>query len=352
MKYNKNDTEICITAETTEIADKQFQGFVKLERVTFLGDVIGERAFAGCTELAEVNLLLQRKLNRICSGAFSGCRKLETISACTGVYTVEANAFEGCVRLKEINLTCVTQIGNGAFMGCERLERITLGGSLKKIGARAFAGCDSLKSFEIPDGTAFIGDRAFEGCRGLDSIYIPASVTHIGEKAFAYHKNFVILCDKGSFAEQYAKENDIVCKLNKASDVSAVKTSPRAQGVKRDSKEVFRIDKGTAFIKNNEYRGNTATDIVIPGSVMYIGRSAFFGCNFLRSVIIEGGVMMIGEKAFGGCEKLARVRIPNTVTSIDDNAFQGCRKDLVVECARGSEAEKYAKRYGYAVKYR
>ena len=54
-----------------------------------------------------------------------------------------------------------------------------------------------------------IGDSAFSECSGLTSITILNSVTSIGEHAFDGCRYISIRVHKGSYAEQYAKENKI-----------------------------------------------------------------------------------------------------------------------------------------------
>ena len=61
----------------------------------------------------------------------------------------------------------------------------------------------------IPDGVISIGERAFEDCPMLNEVVIPNSVTSIGEHAFDGCRYISIRVHKGSYAEEYAKENKI-----------------------------------------------------------------------------------------------------------------------------------------------
>ena len=73
----------------------------------------------------------------------------------------------------------------------------------------AFSGCSDLTGVTIPEGVTSIGESAFWGCSGLTSVTIPESVTCIGWEPFWGCKNLTIHTPVGSFAEQYAKENNI-----------------------------------------------------------------------------------------------------------------------------------------------
>ena len=77
------------------------------------------------------------------------------------------------------------------------------------IGDEVFCWCMNPTSVVIPAGVTSIGDKTFWNCRDLTSAVIPGSVTHIGKYAFRNCRFLTIHAPAGSYAERYAKENNI-----------------------------------------------------------------------------------------------------------------------------------------------
>lgn len=169
------------------ITEGVFYNCNSLESITFPDTVeaIREYAFGNCSALKEVKL--SPKLNYIYSYAFSGCASLEKLHLPDSTKQVQRNAFENC----------------------EALTDIILGAGIKNIPSQAFQGCSSLESFILPYQVETIGDDAFKNCTKLKKITIPKATTSISDSAFSYPDKMTIYGVAGSYAEQYAKENDI-----------------------------------------------------------------------------------------------------------------------------------------------
>ena len=123
--------------------------------------------------------------------------------------TISSLAFQGCGSLKEITIPdSVETISNNAF-AYSGLEKINFGNGLKYIDYGAFESCRHLSKVVLPDGLETISNHAFIVCSNLSSITIPDSVTSIGEDVFNYCDDLTIRCTPGSYAETYAKNNNI-----------------------------------------------------------------------------------------------------------------------------------------------
>jgi len=129
-----------------------------------------------------------------------------------GVVLIGAGAFSACNSLTSIMIpNSVTSIGDEAFAWCSGLTSVTIPDSVTSIGNNAFSSCSGLTSIAIPNSITSIGDFAFAGCSGLTSVTIPDSVTSIGKELFFGCGEVILMVSEGSYAEQYAKDNGIVC---------------------------------------------------------------------------------------------------------------------------------------------
>ncbi len=81
-------------------------------------------------------------------------------------------------------------------------------------------------SVKIPNSVTKIGHHAFYCCVDLKSIEIPSSVEHISPFVFEGCKDLTIICEKGSYAEHYAKREGIPVSTDGKALVATSKASP------------------------------------------------------------------------------------------------------------------------------
>ncbi|OJU18621.1 MAG: hypothetical protein BGN88_00600 [Clostridiales bacterium 43-6] len=90
----------------------------------------------------------------------------------------------------------------------------------------------------------------------------------------------------------------------------------------KDRGQQYIFLKDASKIPDREYsRRNDLINIVIPDTVIFIGKQAFSGCKELNSVFIPCSVSDIGSGAFGYCEKLEFLTISEGITKINIDAF-------------------------------
>lgn len=224
---------VMIPEGVTDIGDYAFKNCISLEQVTILKGItnIGRSVFENCNSLESV--ILPEGVKKIDVDAFKSCSSLKSIILPKEIEEIEMDAFRNCSSLENITLPeRIIRIDGGAFMGCSSLENIILPKGMTKVEADTFRDCVNLKNVVILEGITDIEAEAFYGCSNLEKIVLPESVTRIEEAAFYDCKNLksIVIPDSvvemyketfdncpnlsicghtGSYAERYAKENNI-----------------------------------------------------------------------------------------------------------------------------------------------
>lgn len=66
-----------------------------------------------------------------------------------------------------------------------------------------------VKEVILPETVTAVGDLAFSECSSLNKVYFTKNVSYIGKSIFENSPNAVICAPKNSYAEKYAKENNL-----------------------------------------------------------------------------------------------------------------------------------------------
>ena len=192
----------------------------------------------------------------------------------------------------------LTAIGHGAFQACTALTELSLPDTLESIGDAAFASYSALQELTLPDAVETVGDSAFSACDSQQMVRFGKGIHWIGFKAF----------------------------LN----------CPALRSVEMPEK----LETSSSY----------------PPQI--VGR-AFENCPSLERVTLSEGWKEIREYAFYNCPRLKSVTVPSSVVRIQKEAFGFWHddnnalkpktrvKDFVLCGERGSQAEDYAKAYGF-----
>lgn len=129
---------------------------------------------------------------------------------------IPTNAFKGYSNLYAAAFSNVSGVDSGAFEDCKALEHLSFmnGSDPVFIGSSAFKNC-YLTQIELPDNLQSIGAEAFQNT-SLKTIFLGSNIKEIGKDAFWGCKNLLIYCTDGSYAHQYALENNLPFRLSQA----------------------------------------------------------------------------------------------------------------------------------------
>lgn len=228
---------------------------------------------------------------------YLGGYKTESLKLPESVEIIGDYAFSGS-RLSSINIPKgVKKIGKGAFWGSSLIS-VNIPNGVEIIDQETFKDCPSLSLINMPNSVKTISSEAFRGCSSLSSIKIPHSVNFIGDDVFRECSSLPM--ENGA---RYA-------------DVCLTEVW--------DGDTLFIVKAGTRFISSNAFTpsggslnepGWGYSDIVLPGTVEYIGNNAFLGQFELKSINIPSSLGTVGEDVFGKqnsrCLSLETINLSN-----------------------------------------
>lgn len=213
FKYLK---DIRIPENTKIKTDYTFTLCNSLENVTLPACVseIGTEMFNKCTSLRKVNV--SGTITKIGNRAFYECEKLENIDNLMTAESIGGMAFYGCNSLENIIIPeNVKHMYERAFSNCFGLESVEIFGSVPNVTGTVgywdgleFSECGNLKQVILHEGAVGLRDT-FYGCTSLEMIEIPNSVKRIDKNSFYACGKLTIRCYEGSYAETFAKKNNI-----------------------------------------------------------------------------------------------------------------------------------------------
>ncbi len=234
------------------------------------------------------------------------------------------------------------------------------------IGRNAFSSTN-LTSIELPSTITYIDSRAFYSCN-MPKIDIPEGVTSVGSEAFFIsHLTEVMLPETLTSLGDFAFDGSYITSVNIPKNVSSMGECVFAscpnlsevtfeygmtvigEGTFMDDENLTTISEipGTVtYIGESAFCRTMISSINIPKSVTVMGEMAFAECELLSNVTLEEGLTFIGDYAFLSCELLMQINIPSSieviglgaftytglrtltipgsVTSIGEEAFEGC----------------------------
>ncbi|MBE5948270.1 MAG: hypothetical protein E7261_04490 [Lachnospiraceae bacterium] len=234
-------TSVILPESLESVEYRAFYGNDAIENVTFSGGnyIIEPDVFGGCSNLKEVKF--SEGLISIGYEAFYICTSLEKIVFPKSLESLGGRAFEACAALKEVvfpegftgfegNVFVRTAwleekqkespfvIINGVLIDASTaIGKVTVPEGVVIIAEDAFTGKSylgdefnvSIEEVVISDGVSNIASGAFNCCYRLKKVTIPESVVSIGDYAFDFSDLEIIRGKKGSYAESYAKQNNI-----------------------------------------------------------------------------------------------------------------------------------------------
>ena len=257
----------------------------------------------------------------------------------------------------------VTKIADNAFKDKDLIS-ITIPSTITSIGSNAFQSC-SFTSLTIPDSVVTIGFGALRKCNKLEELTIPFAGSSKYASADTAYFGFIFGCENNTYQE-IALTSHIPRTLSTVTITSATSIGERAFAY-CESIDYIHLPNTLSRIDAYAFQKCGIKEIVIPGSINYMGTGVFAWCEKLQKATFEQGVKSIetmtfhlcvalneiyipdsvykiGEYAFWKCTSLTSITIPESVTTISKGAFDDCTNlsSVIFENSTGWKIQGYS----------
>lgn len=313
--------------------------------------VVGEEAFAECSELAHVHfpegidsiaprafyksglsgeLSLPSKLRVVSRQAF-GWTKVTKVTVNSDIIAGKTITQKESASGTTSNYSSIYAVGgNSVFAYCENLSEVVVKEGCTKLEI-GFQHCTSLSKVVLPSTLRQIGHESgnngnyiFEDCSSLRDISLPDNLLSIGYNAFASTSlKEIVIPDNVQYLGTYAFHNCASLK-----DVTMPKQLKQiGQGCFEECSKLSEIE-----IPDNvtevDYKAfadcMSLKTVKFGNSIKTIGRNAFSGCIMLQSAVMPPSLTTLRESAFEGCSNLVKVSIPDYLEEIESSTFKNC----------------------------
>ncbi len=266
--------------------------------------------------------------------AFIGCQDLAEVTLGSSTVKVGTHAFWGCTNLTSLAASALETVDSYAFRYCSALTDIDWGSAIDTVGSFAFANCTALKTLVLPKPAVTVSGSAFAYCSALNSVTLPESLTHLGGEAFRDCKKLTSLTINS--AELTVPDVWIY---------DSAKGAGVFSGAGAQIEDGFAVVFGPSVKYVPAHLFQTACYDDYSGlDVDTYGRSGYDYAH-VGSVQMSAGIAEIGEYAFIGCQELDSVALGSSTTKIGTHAFWGCRELASLTGSVLETVDSYAFRY-------
>ena len=288
---------------------------------------LGNYAFSGCGSMTQVEFDPSCGLLKIGEGCFENCAMLPSLKLPGHVQEIGNLAFQGCTELAEIEMIYPDHKN-------ENEESAPLVGELRKLGQNVFLDCAKLKYIEFPNSyTGVVDVSEFQGCTSLEYIRSGYKDNEAdGSSTFSLKEGDVSGFGWKQFLDQCPKnaegtESKFYLWGRRNSKLHETATGKKIAFKFYDNDMAMHVyEKVVPEIgANGQETGNTATYWVNDNNELVSCKISDALHNLvLPETIGPKNINAIGSGTFQNKCNLEVVTIPASVGSIADSAFSGC----------------------------
>ena len=146
-----------------------------------------------------------KPVTRIGEKCFEDHDELEAVVLPETLEVIGYRAFYGCSKLSGMNIPDTLEQTGGWALAHTGFTSFVFPDGFDSLGYGTFYSSSKLETVILPEGVDSIGENTFRGCSKLQSVTIPCADIEINIKGFEENSKVTIIGVPGSYAEKYAK---------------------------------------------------------------------------------------------------------------------------------------------------
>ena len=171
-----------------------------------------------------------KPVTRIGEKCFEDHDELEAVVLPETLEVIGYRAFYGCSKLSDMNIPDTLEQTGGWALAHTGFTSFVFPDGFDSLGYGTFYGSSKLETVILPEGVDSIGENTFRGCSKLQSVTIPCADIEINIKGFEENSKVTIIGVPGSYAEKYAKAIGIGFEEYHKTEKSAANEEESASG--------------------------------------------------------------------------------------------------------------------------
>ena len=403
---SKENQIVCAATDSNYVVSGEFEYKILKEGLCLI-KYDGEKSEVSIPKTVKGKTVL-----KIGPDAFKNNKKVKIVNIPNTVQEIEdGGAFENCSNLKEVNIATdskMNYLGEWTFYKCKNLETINLPHTITKLTLSCFEDCISLKELKLHEGIEYIEQNALSDTN-IEELVLPSTcvcfypinympslkkieaekgnpiyISHQGvlyEKWNVSHPGFLIAKQRGEcvliyypsektvsnyqlpefatgvYSHSFVKQKYLkTLYIGKCKDYSEELGRIRCNIVPDSSNEYHQLVDGMILSKDGKtlqqipstLKGcvvvpagvktiatyaaerTNMTKLILPESVETISGGSFWYSYKLKEVDMPENLTFLGDSVFQGCTALESIRIPCGIEEIYYNTFQDCPLKSIV----------------------
>lgn len=286
-----------------------YAGYSKILNINDIKDINNENIYSYTIVSNDSDIITNEQIKKLIN---SGVKRLDLSKCKIKNNKLDIDLFKDCYINELLLPNNISDLNSYTFYNCLNIEKIYLPDNLEILRSNTFYNCPNLKEIIFNNKILKLEKDSIVNCDNLKNITLPYSIIEI-------ESNFISNCK--NLENINIENNEFYQSINGVLFTKDLKVLLKFPQNKNIDYTIENID----YISNYAFNNSNIKNIYIKGDLKEIGKSAFDGCEKIKTVNIENSYdLNLKDSCFRNCKNLINIEFSNNIKNIEDYAFKNC----------------------------